>query len=172
MRRASRLSWGGVRARAAIVLLALSAVLALLWASSYWANFGIGVGNGSAPNGHFVEVTTVTDGLLIVRNGTRMDNICYDGPTGSGYGPSEYLYLVTIEKTGGPHVWWPRVEHPAAFCGPYIFVPLWMPISVSLGLGCALALWRRRPPGSCAACWYPLAGLSPGAPCPECGRPT
>jgi hypothetical protein len=168
--RPSLLSWReGSRGRAGLVLLGLAAVLGLLWASSYWANFGVGVGAGSRPQAVFVEVTTVTDGLLIVRDGTRTDNICYDGPTGYEYGPSDDLYLLTIDKACGPHVWWPRVEHPAPWCGPYIFVPLWMPILVCLALGCAVGFRRRSPPGTCEACRYPLAGMPPGAACPECG---
>jgi hypothetical protein len=158
-----------VRGTLAPVLLAISVALALLWASSFRVNFGIGVGAGSRAGAALVEGSTVTGGLLIVCDGTRTDGISYDGPTGYGQGPFESLYLLTIDNAGGPHLWRPRIEAPAPWCGPYIFVPLWMPILVFLGLGCAVAFMRRQPHGTCPMCRYPVTGLPPGAPCPECG---
>lgn len=150
-------------------MLGLAALCAFLWLLGYWASVGIGVGKSPSPHGHILEVTTVTDGLLIVHNGTRGDNICYDGPTGYSSGPSEYLSIVIIDKIGGPHVWWPRIERPAPWCGPYTFVPLWIPLLAFTVLGLSLMLVRRPPPGSCTKCWYPLTGLSPDSRCPECG---
>ncbi len=151
-------------------MLGLAVALALLWVSSYRANFGVGIGAATAMGACFVEVTTVTDGLLIVRNGTRTDSICYDRVTGWEELGYACLHLLNMQKVGGPHVLWPRVEHPAPWCGPYVFVPLWMPILVCLALGCALAFRHRHPPGTCTTCGYPLSGLPRGAPCPECGR--
>jgi hypothetical protein len=156
-----------------MLLFLLAVGLGLLWSSSYFANFGVGVGKGHGPSGDaaIVEITTVTDGLLMVLGGSRTDNICYDGSTGFSYGPSQALYGLEIDKIGGPHVLLPSVKHPAAWCGPYIFVPLWMPIALCLFLGAGLVLWPRRPAGTCERCWYPLEGLASGAPCPECGKP-
>ncbi|MFM9996191.1 MAG: hypothetical protein ACKVU4_10360 [Phycisphaerales bacterium] len=49
-------------------------------------------------------------------------------------------------------------------------LPLWLPLVLTAVPG--VWLWRldrRASPGCCAACGYDLAGLTPGAACPECG---
>ncbi|MBY0308152.1 MAG: hypothetical protein K2Q09_05375 [Phycisphaerales bacterium] len=38
------------------------------------------------------------------------------------------------------------------------------------GLAFAWQRWRPRRAGRCTGCGYPLAGLTPRSPCPECGR--
>jgi hypothetical protein len=55
-----------------------------------------------------------------------------------------------------------------------VWVPLWMPLVVSLGV--TAAAWRlevlarrRARMGKCASCGYDRAGLKAGAVCPECG---
>ena len=59
--------------------------------------------------------------------------------------------------------------------GDCFSVPLWLPASISL-LATAIAwpliplLVRRAREGACPACGYDLAGLAPGAVCPECGK--
>ena len=155
--------------RATIGMWGIAGALMIVWLSSYLANFGFGVGRGTSNHAVLLEVTTVTDGFLVVYNGTRTDNICYDGLTGYGWGPSEAFYLLMVQKHGGRHVLWPRVEHPAKWCGPYTFVPIWMPMLGCVGLGWLLRLLRKHPLGTCSRCGYSRTGLQPRTPCPECG---
>jgi hypothetical protein len=53
----------------------------------------------------------------------------------------------------------------------FINLPLWIPLALTSPL--ATFLWiRRHPKGHCRRCGYPLRGLAPQSPCPECGKPT
>lgn len=53
-----------------------------------------------------------------------------------------------------------------------VAIPLWAPFLAALVT--TLLAWRRLRrrlnPGLCPACSYPRSGLAPNAPCPECGR--
>jgi len=53
-------------------------------------------------------------------------------------------------------------------------IPLWPIWLLSLTGGAILNRWDRRAhllkSGRCRSCGYPLAGLPPGVPCPECGK--
>ena len=73
-------------------------------------------------------------------------------------------------------LWWFDLTH---WTSPYgagtvdqAVIPLWV-LFVALG-ALTSVVWRRHlrrgsMPGLCPACRYDRAGLSPGAPCPECG---
>jgi hypothetical protein len=54
-------------------------------------------------------------------------------------------------------------------------VPIW-PFILVTGIPSVIAwnldrIARRAPVGACPACGYSRAGLTPAAPCPECGKP-
>ena len=58
---------------------------------------------------------------------------------------------------------------------PLIEIPLWLPAACSLAVGVPSFVTLRRSAraiknGACPKCGYMLTGLSPAAPCPECGR--
>lgn len=67
--------------------------------------------------------------------------------------------------------WLPRYETEPRQSWTLIAIPLWAPLllaGVPTGLMC-LRGRNRRAAQQCAACGYDLAGLAPGAVCPECG---
>lgn len=71
-----------------------------------------------------------------------------------------------------PNFWWVSTGGDAFEW--WVWVPLWMPLVVSLGV--TAAAWRlevlarrRARVGKCASCGYDRAGLKAGAVCPECG---
>ncbi len=90
---------------------------------------------------------------------------------------------MSTEHTGLSAVprWIPRADPPLRRDHLPI-QPLWggFAANTAVNLGAVALLWygltslrrlRRRRAGRCPACGYFLAGLAPGAPCPECGAP-
>ena len=77
-------------------------------------------------------------------------------------------------------VWWPGVDFgvksaPMPMSVPPMYhliqVPVWIPLACC-AVGGAVVWWRqarRQRRGTCEVCGYDLAGLAPGAVCPECG---
>lgn len=51
-------------------------------------------------------------------------------------------------------------------------IPLWLPTLLLTIPTTLLFLKRRRAPGLCPHCSYPLSSLPPNSPCPECGTQT
>lgn len=152
-------------ARRAVELVSLWLVIAtcVVWVSSYWVNAGIGVGSTSKAK---IEISTVPGGLMVVYDGTRTDNITYDDSTGWMM-LGEGVYLLVVEKVTGKPVWWPWREWPAAWCGPYTFVPLWMVVVASAVVLLSVQIYARQ--RGCPMCGYSREGLAAGSGCPECG---
>jgi hypothetical protein len=98
----------------------------------------------------------------------------HPGPPGSGTGDYQTPGGIRLETTNGHPGAWP-VNYPRALP----LRPVW------LGLLADAAAWggvwfvvlspfgyvrrRRLKRGQCVRCGYPLAGLPPRTPCPECG---
>ncbi len=77
-----------------------------------------------------------------------------------------------VEQEEYPRLEWkPECDWGPMFaCGA---LPLWIPTLLTAIP--SVLLWRahlrrRRRAGDCPVCGYSLAGLAPGAACPECGR--
>jgi len=73
-------------------------------------------------------------------------------------------------RTSGPAYWWFLWRSDLGILGAGM--PLWLPFSL-FSISGIISLWRahsRPRPGLCSHCHYPLTGLPPNSPCPECGR--
>jgi hypothetical protein len=105
---------------------------------------------------------------------------------GTGLGLWRYPYGIQRPKQVGPfvlfhprpRVWWPDVSLGAARFSDWpgwtfedsVGIPLWL-LGVVIGAVGALMCWRTYSvAGQCVRCRYSLAGLPPGAACPECGN--
>jgi hypothetical protein len=145
LRRAAK--WAG-----AVSCLAIAAV----WVVSLWWSFGcVDVGRG-------LWGGWIGSGCFGIHHGGNQ------WPLGrSGWGMVERDSQV---------LWLPRHSHfrmrinSGWFDSRTIAVPLWMPF-LAVALPTVWLFWRDRRTrlGHCA-CGYDLAGLAPGAPCPECGK--
>lgn len=124
-------------------------LMAAAWVVSVWWTFGrVGVRAGN----HYRAVGV--DGGCIVIGYNDMQNVSrwfFEPPRDRGM------------------VWWPASTSSVDFW--FYWVPLWIPFAL-VALPTAWLCWRdrrRARPGHCP-CGYSLAGLAPGAPCPECGK--
>lgn len=98
-------------------------------------------------------------------------------------GPLPTLMIRRVDTREGRFIpwrlftWWPSAALVSygAWSGRAVFVPLWM-VMAAAGPLAGAAWWlharerRRAGAGACVGCGYALAGLAPGAVCPECGR--
>ena len=102
-------------------------------------------------------------GRFIIWGGVDAGTLCI---AGSSYP----MYICSID----PHRFyrfapWPTLD--ADQSGWVAKIPLWM-LPFALILPAAYAFARDRLiPNSCLHCSYPLTGLAPNSPCPECGKP-
>ncbi|HVU62496.1 MAG TPA: hypothetical protein VHC70_00870 [Phycisphaerales bacterium] len=76
-----------------------------------------------------------------------------------------------LDRVDDPIEWLPMIERGQDGDG-LVALPLWIPVAAMLIPGAWLAIAHRRRSGCCPHCQYDLTGLEPGAPCPECGRPS
>lgn len=147
---------GRVRRVAKWTGLAACVLIAAAWGLSlkYW------VGRTSVVPGKGVRWIVLTKGVVaLVWDGDP-------GQFGDPTGGTDWSWL-----DAGPHPpvrWSPGTSFDGVVTSSWM--PLWMPL-VCMTIPTAW-LWyrdRRVKPGRCANCGYDLAGLTPGAACPECG---
>jgi hypothetical protein len=108
-------------------------------------------------------------GMLVVQDASVGTTLGFDHPDADKN--SRVMARGVIDNSGVSPWTTIRLTSRQRRDGLRLVVPLWMPAAAS-GLVSAF-LWRRyrgtARPGHCA-CGYALEGLTPGSPCPECGR--
>lgn len=140
----------------------LALLLPVMWVVSLY--FAAVARTPRSANGHFMGVG-LADGcfaFIYTLAPSKVD------PSFPLIGPARYAGL----SVGNPNVWRPDIDRSPA--GVQVMVPLWMPWLVAI----AFSVWfyrdhrreeQRRLNGCCPCCGYSRNGLSPNAPCPECG---
>ncbi len=126
----------------------LCLLIAATWTANYWWSLGYW-GHDSKGSAWFVCVGA---GAFQVMAGV----------------PQQRLTGWNVERNYGYYYWKPRRFGLSGI--EALLVPLWMPF-VAVAAPTAWLFWldrRRARPGHCL-CGYDLAGLAPGAACPECG---
>ncbi len=146
---------GRVRRVAKWAGLVVTALLAVLWAASVvWD-----VSHSRHIGGAVERWAGIESGCAFV---AHTDFIMFSGYTGQSVG-----WQAPFRDK--PFYWIPHWEFwsDRSF---QVFIPLWIPMLLLAAPTCCL-WWRGRSPwlGHCK-CGYDLAGLAPGAACPECGK--
>ncbi len=157
----------------------LAVVLTACWAASalFVADVGVVLGQrrvrARVEGGAYIvetEVWTAAD-VLASGNARRWAEIRRPYPRGPGdpgtpwtwgLGAQWHHAGVRLEVLSSPFS--PQLPDTLAVAG-------WWPVVLAVGAAVWLARpWRRAAAGACGACGYSLAGLAPGAKCPECGN--
>lgn len=175
--RTSNRSGRGIRSLLRVCVI-LSLLGGVLWIASLWNNVGIGLDSATTPSRWgtskaTLELSLVRGGVLIIVGGTRTDLIAYDANTSFSLHQIGRIYFLDVGTVAGGHIWLPRVQRPAAWSGPYFFVPFWimiLPAAFTAVWACTVISKRRSRLNACQHCGYALNGLPREGVCPECGN--
>ena len=145
-------------------LLALSFPLLILWYATGWLYL-----HASAYNGVHSCQFDAGRGAVMVRYSA------HSGGTATGWAWQKRWGRAMGDPFAG-WTWLPGVaESPMNPFTRALVIPLWMPLVLCAGPA-AWLVWRDRKAARlanlCPKCSYPLGGLPPGSPCPECGKGT
>ena len=100
-------------------------------------------------------------------------NACYGSVSfNTGWVADKGWHSNEVSYPGRVKWWFNYAKSPDDVYGS---MPLWVPValtSAATAFACRLEVLARRRAmtGKCNACGYNLAGLSPAAACPECGK--
>jgi len=148
------------------LLAALAVVLLMLWPVTVWRPASLARGGGAVGAGAGWNVLAWSNAPIAITSWE-----------------SNSLPLWSFVGTGAsmldapPDSWRPCLSTASLSNGAAVlalhtlWIPAWWP-PVIVGMLAGVAWWRasKAPgPGHCPRCGYDLTGLTPGAPCPECG---
>lgn len=147
--RLQRISRVGIIFATCIITLFL---ISLNWDFGYINTFGI-----SFENGAICIIPSVSKQIYTIGGLTPGFSI---EPIRSEVGWLASLLYVDVE-------WWPRTI-TFTNVAQFIYIPLWMPLVISLIPFCVYRLKYKTQTGHCKQCNYDLTGNESGT-CPECG---
>lgn len=85
--------------------------------------------------------------------------------------PPPGLWFIPLRAGDGASSWrWLPRFHWGGWMAWEVFVPLWMPLALSVAATVRSRRLEQRLAGGCPICRYDLAGNTTGV-CPECGAP-